>query len=107
MKTIKLIFTKEREVFTIEILNKIVTYWDRKQKLSIQFMPKDPETRKKVIMSRNRIPQYILQLIEEANSGKNLEEYNTAKTDEELVPIIKRDCLIKGCVLQKREDVEV
>ena len=103
----KLIFTKEREVFTIEICNKVITYKDRKQKEPIIFMPKDPDIRKKVIFSRNRIPQYILELIEEANSGRNLEEYQACKTDEDLVPIVKRDALIKGCLFQKREDVEV
>lgn len=102
---IKLVFTNGRETFTLAIApGKIVTYQDRKQKDSLQFLPKDPELRKKVIMSRNRIPMYILELIEDANSGRNLEEYQSAKNEEELVPIIKRDAAIKGCVFQKRID---
>lgn len=70
-------------------------------------MPRDPDFRKKVIMSRNRIPNYIIELIEDANSGHNLEEYQACKTDEDIVPIVKRDAGLKGCVFHKREDVEV
>jgi predicted site-specific integrase-resolvase len=106
MKLIRLIFVKERETFVIEISNKIIHYKDRKRPVKIQFMPKDPDIKKKVIMSRNRIPKYILELIEDANSGHNLEEYQACKTDEELVPIVKRDAFSKGCVFQKREDIE-
>jgi len=107
MKIIKLILTKERETFVIEICNRIIKYKDRKQKEQIQFMPKDPEITKKVLFSRNRIPHYILELIEEANSGRNLEEYKACKTDEDFVPIVKRDALVKGCLFQKREDIEI
>lgn len=107
MKKISLIFTINRETFLIEILNKIITYRDRMMKKGIQFMPKDVAVRKLVIMSRNRIPMWILTWIEEANSGKNLEEYQSAKTDEDLIPIIKKDAASKGCIFQKREDIEV
>jgi hypothetical protein len=106
MKTIKLIFTRDREVFTIEICNRIIKYKDRKQPQSVQFMPKDPDIKRKIIMSRNRIPNYILELIEDANSGHNLEEYQACKTDEDIVPIVIRDAKVKGCLLQKREDIE-
>jgi hypothetical protein len=104
MTNIKLIFTNNREVFTIEISNRFIHYKDRKQTEKIQFMPRDPQLVKKVIMSRNRIPHYILELIDDANSGRNLEEYQACKTDEDLVPIVKRDALVKGCVFQKRID---
>jgi hypothetical protein len=69
-------------------------------------MPKDPELRKKVIMSRNKIPHYILDLIEEANSGRNLEEYQTCKTDDDFIPIVIRDARIKGCLFQKKMDID-
>ena len=105
-KIIRLIFTNAREVFTIEICNKIIHYKDRKQKEQIQFMPKDPSLIKKVIMSRNRIPHYILELIEDANSGRNLEEYQSCKTDDDIVPIVIRDAKVKGCLFQKRMDID-
>lgn len=107
MKKIRLIFTKDREVFTIEIQNKIIVYKDRKQPTFIQFMPRDPEIEKKVLFSRNRIPKYILDLINDANTGKNLIEYQSAQDDESLVPIVKRDALTRACLFQKREDIEV
>ena len=106
MKIIRLIFTHDRETLVLDISNRIITYKDRKQKEAIQFMPRDPALVRKVLLSRNRIPHYILDLIEDANSGRNLEEYQACKTDEELVPIVKRDALIKGCLFQKRMDIE-
>ena len=105
-KQIHLVFSNNREVFTIEICNKIIQYKDRKNKEPIQFMPRDPDIKRKVLMSRNRIPLYILELIEDANTGHNLEEYQAAKDDEALVPIVKRDAGVKGCIFHKREDVE-
>jgi len=100
-----LIFSNNREVFNIEISNHIVTYKDRKLKDKVQFMPKDPKIHQLVLMSRNRIPHYILDLIEDANRGHNLEEYQAAKTDEELIPIVIRDCKIKGCLHHKTEEI--
>lgn len=102
---IRLIFSNNREVFYIDISNKNIWYKDRKLKDRVQFMPKDPNINKLVIMSRNRIPAYILDLIEDANRGHNLEEYQAAKTDDDLVPIVIRDCKIKGCLYHKREDI--
>jgi len=99
---IKLVFTKVRETFTIEIENKIIVYRDRKFPNGFQFMPKDPNFRRIVLFSRNKLPKEIIEWIEEANSGKNLEEYQSAKNDEELAPIIIRDAKLKGCVFQGR-----
>ena len=104
---IKLIFTANRETFTIEIFNKNIFYRDRKWPAGIQFMPYDRAVRKLIILSRNRIPMWMLTWIEEANQGKNLEEYKAAQNDEDLVPIIKKDAGEKGCVFQKRIDEEV
>jgi hypothetical protein len=43
----------------------------------------------------------MIKWIKDSNSGKNLEEYNAAQNDEELVDIITRDAKLKGCVLRK------
>jgi len=101
---IKLVFTKMREVFTIEIENKIIVYKDRKYSKGFQFMPKDPNFKKIVITSRNRLNPEVIKWVEDANQGKNLEEYKAAKNDEELVPIIIKDAKINGCVFQGRKD---
>ena len=99
---IKLVFTKNRETISIEINDKIIWYTDRKFPKGLQFMPEDPSLQRKVIMSRNRIPKEVVDWIHEANSGKNLEEYQEAENDEALVPIIKKDAGIRGCVFQKQ-----
>ena len=101
---IKLLFTIGREIISIEIEGKIVIYKDRKFPNGIKFLPMDNNFEKIVIMSRNRIPKEIIELIGDANSGKNLLEYQNAKDDEALATIVKEDAILKGCVFQKRMD---
>lgn len=102
---IKLVFTVGRETVSIEIKDKIITYQDRRFTKGFQFMPIKGNVEMISIMSRNRIPKEIVELMKDANSGKNLTEYNEAKTDEDLVIIVKRDAALKGCVFQKRIDI--
>jgi len=99
---IKLVFTTGRETFSIEIENKIILYKAKKFPKGFQFLPKDPNFKKIILFSRNKIPKEVIELIEDANSGKNLKEYQGAKDDESLVPIIIKDASLKGCVLQRR-----
>ncbi len=89
-----------REVVVFEIKDKVITYKDRKWQKGIQFMPKDFELVKKLIFSRNRIPMSskLLDWIEEANTGKSLEEYKSAKSEEELAAIVRRDAKKKGLI---------
>jgi hypothetical protein len=101
---IRLVFTKIRETIIVEVKNKIIIYKDRVFPDGIQFMPKDPSFQKKVLMSRNKIPRWMINLIDECNSGKNLQEYLSVKNDEELVPIIIKDFKRNACVFQKRFD---
>ena len=94
-----------RETLYLRILeDKRIMYSDRKWPEEWQFMPKDDSMAKKILMSRNKIPQVVLNWINQANSGKNLEEYQQAENYEALVPIIKKDAASKGCVFQKRID---
>jgi hypothetical protein len=102
---IKLVFTTGRETISIEIDKKIITYKDRRFPKGFQFMPIVGNVNLISIMSRNRIPKEIVELIKESNSGKNLEEYKEAPDDEALSVIIKRDAALKGCVFQKRIDL--
>lgn len=99
---IKLVFTRMREYFTIEIDNKIIIFKDRKFPKGFQFMPKDPNLNKIILFSRNKLPPEVIKWVEDANTGKNLEEYQGAKDDEALVPIIIKDAKLNGCVFQKR-----
>ncbi|MFA5396180.1 MAG: hypothetical protein WC346_09260 [Methanogenium sp.] len=103
---IRLVFTRVRDTIIVELENKVIVYKDKKVPEGIQFMPKDPKIRLKIIMSRNRIPEWIIELIEEANRGKNLEEYQNANNDEELIPIIIKDFKRNACVFQGRVDVK-
>ncbi len=99
---IKLVFTRIRETFTIEVENKIIVYRDKKYPKGFQFLPKDSNLNKIILFSRNRLSKEIINWIEEANSGKNLEEYQSAKDDEALIPIIIKDAKINGCVFHGR-----
>ena len=71
---LRLIFTYQHEVILFDIDNKQIRYRDRKWPLGINFIPRDMDFMKKVIMSRNKISNEMLRWINEANSGKNLEE---------------------------------
>jgi hypothetical protein len=98
---IRIVMTYEREIVMFEISNKIIIYKDRKWPRGFQFMPEDPEIIKAILLSRNSIRHEMIKWIKDSNSGKNLEEYNAAQNDEELVDIITRDAKLKGCVLRK------
>jgi len=97
---IKLVFTRIRETFTIEVENKIIVYKDKKFPSGIQFMPKEKDFDRLVLFSRNKIPPEVVKWINESNSGKNLEEYQSAKDDRALIPLIIRDAKLNGCIFQ-------
>jgi len=101
---IKLVFTVGRETISFEIENKIISYTDRKFPSIMQIIPMTKDFERAIIMSRNRIPKELIELVRDSNKGKNKEEYDNAKNDEELVIIIKKDAASKGCVFQKRID---
>lgn len=103
---IRLVFTRIRDTITIELENKVIVYKDKKFPEGIQFMPKDPQLKKKIIMSRNRIPLWIIEMIEDTNQGKTYEEYLAVETDEDLIPIIVRDFKKNACVFQGRVDIK-
>ena len=102
---IKLVFTRVRETFTIEVENKIIVYRDKKYPKGFQFMPKNSTLNKIILFSRNRLSPEIINWINEANQGENLKEYQGAKDDEELVPIIIKDAKLNGCVFQGRTKI--
>lgn len=102
---IELGFTINREVVRFQIVDKQITYFDRKWIKGIRFMPKDVLLVKHLLAHQRVFPlaQNIVGWINEANSGKFLDEYNSCKTDEELANIVRRDALSKGLVEIKSE----
>ena len=99
--TQKLTFaTQTRDIVNLLIEGRIVTYYDKIWVTGVQFLPKDPQFMLKLIMSRNRIPfaSHIIQWITDANSGKNLEQYNACKTEEDITALIRVEAQSKGLI---------
>lgn len=87
---IRLVFSIQREIFTIIINNKHIWYSDRKFKRPIRMIPKDENA-----------PTQLQNLFE--LTPKEEEEYEKAKTDEELADIIIHDCRENGAILLKKD----
>lgn len=100
---IRLAFSINREVFRIDIDNKVIYYTDRKWKKSIRLIPKDEEFIKKILLSRNSIPSILKELFKLTKEEQ--EEYNNAKTDEELSEICIRDIRKKGAILINKDEL--
>jgi len=98
---IKLTFlTAQRKVIKFDIAERVVKYFDDMWKDGIQILPSQtPEMKlmlKKMILSRKPAVQSQATFIIDANSGKNKEEYDSCKTDEDIAEIIKREAKTKG-----------
>lgn len=95
---IQLSFTAQRKVIRFKVVGRMVIYYDENWKDGLQIFPLDKEKVKLMLRHRSpRISAYGL-LIMDANTGRNLEEYNDCKTEEELAGLIRRDCASKGIV---------
>jgi hypothetical protein len=97
---IRLIFTIQRETFTIDIVDKSIFWTDRKTK-RVRLIPRDENINRMVTMSRNKIPPQIVDWFNLNEEEKK--EYDNAKDDNELADICVRDTKKKGAILQKRE----
>jgi len=93
---INLVFTSNRKVVRFEIEGRGVRYFDDLWKDGIQIYPMDRLQVKKMVFSRRPSVSAVGLLITDANSGKNFEEYEACKTEEDIAEIIRKDCLIKG-----------
>jgi hypothetical protein len=100
--TINLFFSAQRKIIRFSIEGKVVRYYDDNWKEGIQILPSQTPKMKlmlrKMITSRKSTLQAMAQLIVDANSGKNKEDYDNCKTDEEVAGMIEKDCLLKGLV---------
>ena len=99
---ITLTFRVNREIFRIVIENREIFYADRIWKRQIRFIPKDDDFIMKIIKSRNKIPKSMIQMFE--LTPKEKEQYEGAKTDEELAQICIKDVRMRGGSLIKKED---
>jgi hypothetical protein len=107
----KLLFQKEKSFFVITIQDRKITYWDKLQgplwKGALQYLPRDDDMMNKLVRkiksSRNRIPAYMIDLFDVPK--EELEEYENAKTDEELKEIVLKDCKRNNCKLIKEEKI--
>jgi hypothetical protein len=98
---IKLLFEKQGQFFIITIENKVIKYWDNFQNSlwggPLQYLPADPSVIRKIDNSRNRIPQYVKEML--MITKEDQEQFDNAKNDEELKIIVLKDCKEKQCKL--------
>lgn len=102
----RLVFTFNQEVLIFDINNKEIMYRDRKWPKGIRFIPKDEGLVRMIIFSRNKISNQLITWIEDANSGKNRDEWEACKNDDDVAEIVKRDAKMRGCILRKQFDEE-
>lgn len=86
----------QRKIISFEIEGRVVRYYDDMWKNGIQLYPMQKENVKALLASRSPRMQTIGLLIFDANQGKNLEDYESCKTDEEIAEFITKDCKLKG-----------
>ncbi len=86
-----------REILNFAIQDKIIKYTDRKWGKWIQCIPEDKDLKLKVIMSRGKFPHFLIEMF--TLTVKDKEEYEAAKTDDDLAEIIIKDAKGKGCKL--------
>jgi len=94
---IKLAFIgPQRKVIKFEIEGKVVKYFDDIWEEGIQIIPKDNNLIRKLIRARKPNLRVMAALIMDSNKGKDLEEYNSCNTDEDVAEFIRKDCKSKG-----------
>lgn len=91
-----------KELMNFSIEDKNIYYMDRIFKEGLRIIPKDEEFIKKVRESRNKYSPKILDMFKLTKEEQ--EEYDNAKSDEELKDIIKKDCIKKGMKLLREEN---
>lgn len=99
--TTLLFMAPQKKVIRFEVNDRVVTYFDQNWPKGMQIYPMNKELVKRLIASRNGQMQAYGILIADANAGKNLEEYNNCKTNDDLCNMIRRDCSSKGLLEMK------
>jgi len=84
-----------RKIIEFSINEKVVKYFDEMWKSGIQIYPLDNNLVNKMKRGHKNL-QFMAALILDANQGKDLEQYNSCKTEEDIANFIRKDCLSKG-----------
>lgn len=104
-KTIrKIVMSINREILTFLIVDRSIYYTDRKFGALIRILPKPRNLLLIIAKSRNRIPMFIAKLFN--LSQAEMDEYNNAKTVDDLANIVVRDAKRNGCILVANADME-
>lgn len=98
---IKIQFTYNREVLSFLIKGKEIYYTDRKWRSWIRCLPPPKDFIKQVRMSRNRIPESLIDIFK--FTDEEMAQYEKAKTEEELADHIVFDAKLRGCKLLSRQ----
>lgn len=88
----------QRKIIGFEIEGKVVTYFDEVWKKGIQIFPIDNKLISRLKRTGDTNMQFMVALILDSNKGKELEEYESCKTEEDLANFVRRDCEMKGLV---------
>ena len=88
----------QRKIIAFSIEGKVVRYFDEVWKDGIQIYPLDNKLIKKMRRTGDKNIQFMVALILDSNKGKDLEEYNSCKTEEDIVNFIRKDGKSKGLI---------
>jgi len=99
----KIVMSINREILTFLIIDRKIYYTDRKIGILLRLLPKPRNLLTLIAKSRNRIPAFIAKLFEFKQA--ELDEYNNAKTVDELAAIVISDGKKNGCILVANGDM--
>ena len=90
------------ELIHITITGKQIIYSDRIWSMGVVLLPQNKEMENKILMSRNKYPQHLLNMFK--LSDNDIKEYESCNTENELADFAIRDCNLKGYKLITRKD---
>lgn len=88
----------QRKIIEFEIEGETVRYFDEIWKKGIQVYPLDKKLIKKLGRTGDKNMLFMAALILDANRGKELKEYESCNTEEDIAKLIRKDCENKGLV---------
>jgi hypothetical protein len=101
----KIVMSVNRETLTFLIVERKIYYTDRKLGMLVRLMPRPKNLINIIYRSRNKIPMFIANLFK--FTQEELEEYENAKTIDELAGIVIKDAKKNGCLMVANADMEV
>lgn len=86
----------QRKMIKFRVDGKQVLLYDDHWKDGIQIFPFDKKLHRKLSHAKRERLKATAVLIFDANSGKNLEEYEACETEEDIITIIRRESKAQG-----------